>query len=451
MTTTPTNELTIRPGVSLQNTQKFNHTRNFFVSKVRLLVAMVGLPARGKSYTANKLTIFLQWLGIRTRVFNVGEYRRQILDKKSINQSAEFFEPGNDEAKKTREKLATDVLSQILAWLDEGGEVAIFDATNTTKERRTQIIDTCNQHEPRVPVIFIENICDDPNVLAENFKQKILNSPDYKGVPIQEATQDLRRRIHNYETVYRTIEDDALTYIKIINLQSKVICNRVSGSIPQMLTGFLMSLHTQTRPIWFTRPVDCETIDPKNPKTLITATGERYAQRLADMISKRLPARLKSKLIIFTGTSTQALQTAKYIAGAIHVQTTSLNKMQTGECRDMSTKILQQKMPEIYKAWDADRFNYRFPGGESFSDLVQRLRQLVIELEQLVVPALVISHQAPIQALYCYFKGKDVQLGPLLAVPSHTVIELVSTQHGWNEKHFKLMPRAKTTATGDQT
>jgi 6-phosphofructo-2-kinase/fructose-2,6-biphosphatase 2 len=36
---------------------------------------MVGLPARGKSYTARRIERYLSWLGYRTRVFNVGEYR----------------------------------------------------------------------------------------------------------------------------------------------------------------------------------------------------------------------------------------------------------------------------------------------------------------------------------------------------------------------------------------
>ena len=38
---------------------------------------MVGLPARGKTYIAKKLARYLNWIGISTKVFNVGEYRRQ--------------------------------------------------------------------------------------------------------------------------------------------------------------------------------------------------------------------------------------------------------------------------------------------------------------------------------------------------------------------------------------
>jgi hypothetical protein len=57
--------------------------------------------------------------------------------------------------------------------------------------------------------------------------------------------QDLRARISNYEAVYETVEDDEqLSYIKLINLQSKVICNRIYGKIAQKIVGFLMAIHT---------------------------------------------------------------------------------------------------------------------------------------------------------------------------------------------------------------
>ncbi len=61
------------------------------------------------------------------------------------------------------------------------------------------------------------------------------------------CAQDLRARISNYEAVYETIEDDEqLSYIKLINLQSKVICNRIYGKIAQKIVGFLMAIHTGT-------------------------------------------------------------------------------------------------------------------------------------------------------------------------------------------------------------
>lgn len=64
---------------------------------------MVGLPARGKTYIAKKLTRYLKWIGITTRVFNVGEYRRQATE---AYKNHEFFRPDNKEAAAIRKYVA---------------------------------------------------------------------------------------------------------------------------------------------------------------------------------------------------------------------------------------------------------------------------------------------------------------------------------------------------------
>ena len=45
----------------------------------KIIIILVGLPARGKSYTSNNLCRFLNWCGINTKVFNCGDYRRKII------------------------------------------------------------------------------------------------------------------------------------------------------------------------------------------------------------------------------------------------------------------------------------------------------------------------------------------------------------------------------------
>src|SRR5258707_3907369 len=56
----------------------------------KLAVVMVGLPARGKSYTARRIERYLSWLGYRTGVFNVGEYRRA---RGGAHLPPNFFDP----------------------------------------------------------------------------------------------------------------------------------------------------------------------------------------------------------------------------------------------------------------------------------------------------------------------------------------------------------------------
>ena len=68
-------------------------------------------------------------------------------------------------------------------------------------------------------------------------------------------------RIRKYEQVYRTINDDTLSYIKVINLSSKVICNKIHGRTQHRILAFLMSLHVVERPVWLVRPGPVD-VDP---------------------------------------------------------------------------------------------------------------------------------------------------------------------------------------------
>ncbi|GBO38206.1 6-phosphofructo-2-kinase/fructose-2, 6-bisphosphatase 3 [Araneus ventricosus] len=83
---------------------------------------MVGLPARGKTYIAKKLSRYLNWIGIITRVFNVGEYRRQATE---AYKNHIFFDPNNKEALAIRNKCALDALEDMCQWLEHEGEVAV--------------------------------------------------------------------------------------------------------------------------------------------------------------------------------------------------------------------------------------------------------------------------------------------------------------------------------------
>lgn len=84
-------------------------------------------------------------------------------------------------------------------------------------------------------------------------------SPDFVGVPKEQALADFRARIEKYEKVYRTIGDDNLSYIKVMNLSSKIVCNKIHGRSQHRIVAFLMSLHVVERPVWLVRAGPVET------------------------------------------------------------------------------------------------------------------------------------------------------------------------------------------------
>lgn len=219
----------------------------------RLVIVLVGLPARGKSFISRKLLHYVNWTGVRCKAFNVGKYRREAYAEvqASINPDAavakdssssgacdaNFFAAENEEAAALRQRVAQIALDDMLAWLDEEEEdywdeapvvldmsrhsmansfcsrstkhhaafqkVAIFDATNSTEKRRQWVLEQCTSPEKRgdkkTGVVFVESLCEDQELLEENYRFKVSNSPDYKDMTIEEGLEDLLKRVRNYE------------------------------------------------------------------------------------------------------------------------------------------------------------------------------------------------------------------------------------------------------------
>lgn len=77
-----------------------------------------------------------------------------------------------------------------------------------------------------------------------------------------------------------------------------------------------------------------------------------------------------------------------------------------------------------------------FPGGESYGDLMSRVSSAVIDVEQEVVPTLVVSHVSILQCLMAYFRNTRVEKCMSIEVPLHTVIKFTPVRGGgWSESH----------------
>ncbi len=66
-------------------------------------------------------------------------------------------------------ELAQKALEDACSYLSEDGEVAIFDATNITRERRQFIHDYCTE-KFCFRVFFVESICDSLDIIESNIK-----------------------------------------------------------------------------------------------------------------------------------------------------------------------------------------------------------------------------------------------------------------------------------------
>lgn len=83
-----------------------------------------------------------------------------------LEQRAEFFDPENQSAAQLREQLAMETLDELLDYiLEQGGSVGIFDATNSTLDRRKAVMSKVRQRAgPELNVLFLESLCLDDQV-----------------------------------------------------------------------------------------------------------------------------------------------------------------------------------------------------------------------------------------------------------------------------------------------
>lgn len=88
-----------------------------------------------------------------------------------MDQTAEFFDPANKLAAQVRERVAMLTMNELLDYLLlGGGSVGIFDATNSTLERRKVLFDAIHQREPKLGILFIESVCQDEKVSSDNVR-----------------------------------------------------------------------------------------------------------------------------------------------------------------------------------------------------------------------------------------------------------------------------------------
>lgn len=401
----------------------------------QIAIVLVGLPARGKTFTSAKLTRYLRWLGHETKHFNVGKTRRT---KFGTNQSAEFFRPDNPEGLEARNEMAALDMEDMLSWMQDGGQVGIFDATNSTRERRNMLM---KKAKGKCKIIFLEIICNDESIIKRNILLKIQQSPDYSDVPdFEAALKDFKSRLANYEAAYEPVEEGS--YIKMIDMigghGGQIQVNNISGYLPGKIVFFLVNTHLSPRPIILTRHGESQdnVRERIGGDSVLSEAGEIYSKKLAKFLEQRLKSEKTAS--IWTSTLQRSVLTAKSIVGFPKIQWRALDEINAGVCDGMTYEEIKRNMPEEFLSREKDKLRYRYLRGESYLDIIQRLEPVIIELERQKAPVVVISHQAVLRALYAYFADKPLKEIPFIEVPFHTITEIQMGVSGVEEKRYKL-------------
>ncbi|CAI4225855.1 unnamed protein product [Auanema sp. JU1783] len=420
-----------------------------FSDQVRVpnVIVMVGLPARGKTYISKKLCRYLKWIGLKTKVFNVGEYRRTDSSASDAvhGANAAFFSPDNKEALKVRTESARRAMNDMAQYLCNGtGNVAIFDATNTTRERRQTLADFCVGK--RLRCFFIESLCDDPTIIDSNVTDVKINSPDYKGLmSAEQAKDDFMKRIENYKKQYEPMDevlDDALSFIKVINAGRSFFVHNVNGHVQSRVVYFLMNIHLLPRSIYLTRHGESEynAMGRLGGDSPLTERGQTYASALADFFKEKNLIDFR----IWCSQKIRAAQTASHLKPTFHTEYwKALDEIDAGICEGLTYADILQRYPKQAEDRNHDKYHYRYPSGESYEDVVSRLEPVIMELER-QANVLVVSHQAILRCVLAYFYDRSLDELPYIDIPLHSLVKLTPRAYHCDSTIYKYSHETNT-------
>uniref|UniRef100_A0A3B4X9C8 Uncharacterized protein n=1 Tax=Seriola lalandi dorsalis TaxID=1841481 RepID=A0A3B4X9C8_SERLL len=147
---------------------------------------------------------------------------------------------------------------------------------------------------------------------------------------------------------------------------------------------------------------------------------------------------------VWTSQMKRTIQTAECL-GVPYEQWKYLNEIDAGVCEEMMYEEIQEHYPLEFALRDQDKYRYRYPKGESYEDLVQRLEPVIMELER-QENVLVICHQAVMRfSLFFIFYFFDLSVSaftdelPYLKCPLHTVLKLTPMAYGELYNLFNLL------------
>lgn len=396
----------------------------------KLCIAMVGLPARGKSTIARRLKESLEAEDISVAIFNNGEVRRSLLAGNTAD--ADFFSPENARGVQLREQIAHQNLEAAKLFLAQDGDIAILDATNITQNRRKSI----SRGMDRIPVLFIECVNNDKELLATSIAHKT-KIAEFGHMTFSEALQNFEKRIQLYQNQYEPLNTED-NFVILNSLQNRAVREKVADDIPyyprirdilvsDMIANLYLIRHGET---YFNQERRI------GGDSELTEKGINQAERLARHFQDaQIP-------MIFTSTKRRSIQMAERITrfqpNCVHVALKELDEINAGICDSLTYDEIREHYPDIHLARSMDKYRYVYPEGEGYITLQPRIQlgiKKALYLSGNAEKIIIIGHQAINRMILSYFLYRRMEDVPYIYIPQDKYFHIISTQ---TKKLFEL-------------
>lgn len=182
------------------------------------------------------------------------------------------------------------------------------------------------------------------------------------------------------------------------------------------LSGVLLARHGQTN----------DNIEPIRVQgftdTPLNDTGRRQAAELGDRL---LDAGIRS---LFASDLSRAAETAEIVGARIGLSPVldpRLREANRGEWEGYRFIDVERADPEGYAAWRRAGESFRFPGGESLRDQLDRVLACLVDIHaDAQLPALAVCHGGSIRVMLCSRDPRGLDAFHSFEVPNTAVIEL---------------------------
>lgn len=139
---------------------------------------------------------------------------------------------------------------------------------------------------------------------------------------------------------------------------------------------------------------------------------------------------------VSTSNLNRTSQTAQYFQ--VSKAYPELNEINSGICDSKTYNEIKSLYPEEYEKRSKNKYYYRYPSGESYEDIKNRVAPLMEQILTSNEIHLIICHQAVLRVLYSLFIETPEEEIPYLEIPLHTLFKFTITKEDNKIKCIKL-------------
>ncbi|MDR1777474.1 MAG: 6-phosphofructo-2-kinase/fructose-2,6-bisphosphatase [Desulfovibrio sp.] len=397
----------------------------------KLCVAMVGLPARGKSTLARRLREGLAVEGIKAEIFNNGNIRRSLLGAESTE--ADFYNPDNAFGREAREMICRRNIALAREWLKDGGDVAIMDATNASPARRAMLENAFSD----LPLLFVECVNEDKLLLDACIRRKA-DLPEYASFDREAALENFLTRIAYYESIYRPLDREKF-WLRVDSTANSILGEKPCEGSPYYPAIREIVVNFWVENLFVVRHGETEfNVQGRiGGDPMLTSRGREQARALAGRLSG------ESIDWVFTSTRLRSHETAAPLLAekpSAHTMAfKEFDELWAGECEGMLYSEIREKMPEVTAGRNADKYGYAYPGGESYAMLRERVQRGLRRALFLAggAPLVIVGHQAINRVLLTLFLNCRKADVPYIYIPQNQYYHISLTSR---RKLFERIP-----------